>query len=505
MSLGVVIRLLGFFFLILSAFLLLPLFAALALREYEMLGAFVLPILGSLGFFAGQLIFRKTSERFHREKSMASGGLRGIIARPKGNLTVRGGFLFVTLAWLGASALGALPFFLSQEIPSFTRSFFETMSGFTTTGASILTNIESLPRSLLLWRGITHWLGGMGIVVLTVALFPLLGVGGFHLVRAEAPGPTVDRITPRITETAKILWAIYLGFTIVQTILLMFGGMDFIDALIHTFGTLATGGFSSRNASIAAFSSPYIHWVITLFMILAGINFTLFHRLFTGSLTSLSKNSELRAYLAIYLGATFLLVANLYYSGTYRVLGEALQFGTFQTASIMTTTGFATADYDQWPMFSRSILFFLMFVGGSSGSTGGGIKVIRLVILFKLAALHFKKLLEPRGVFTLRMNDRPLQDDSIEAISGFVFLYIGILLLITSAVAWAGEDLVSSFSTALAILGNIGPGFGSVGPTMNYAHMPGWLLWILSFGMMLGRLEIYSVLVIFTPMFWKRS
>jgi trk system potassium uptake protein TrkH len=504
MSFLVVLRILGAFLVLMSGFMIFPLIAGVLLQETQVIYPFLTTIFVGISFFLFQFLVRRVatqiSQLTQKQKRLLPQG-KGVIQRPKGILTVRGGFLFVALAWLGASALGALPFYLSGSIPSYTSSYFETMSGFTTTGASILTDIESLPRSILLWRSITHWLGGMGIVVLTVALFPLLGVGGFHLVRAEAPGPTVDRIT----ETAKLLWFIYLAMTVVQTILLMVGGMDLIDSLIHTFGTLATGGFSSNNASVGGFNSPYIHGVITVFMVMAGVNFTLYHRLFTGSLGSITSNSEFKAYITVFFVTAAIIVADLFIHRVYPTILESIQFGSFQAASIMTTTGYATADYDQWPRVSRAVLFFLMFVGGSSGSTGGGIKVIRLVILFKLAGLHLKKLLEPRGVFTLRMNGRPLQDESIEAIAGFVFFYVGILLLLTGAVAFAGEDLLSSFSAALATLGNIGPGFGSVGPTMNYAHFPPWLLWVFSFAMMLGRLEIYTVLVIFTPMFWRRS
>ncbi len=500
MGIPVVIRLLGVFLLIISGFLLLPLVLGLLLGEYSMVPGFAVPILGGILFFGFSVLIQHLS----MNNTTKGRGSQTILKRSKGNLTIRGGFLFVSLAWLSASALGSLPYYISGFIPSFSYSFFETMSGFTTTGASILSNIEALPRSLLFWRSLTHWLGGMGIVVLTVALFPLLGVGGFHLVKAEAPGPTVDRITPRITETAKILWFIYLGFTIIQTILLYLGGMDLIDSLIHTFGTLATGGFSSNNASIGGYNSGYIHGVITFFMVVAGINFTLYHRLFLGSFSSLRANSELKAYLGIFCFASLVIVADLLGHGVYTTLKEAVQYGTFQAASIMTTTGYATTDYDQWPTISRSILFLLMFVGGSAGSTGGGIKVLRLVILFKIGSLHLKKLLEPRGIFIPRINQRPLEKDSLEAVGGFIFLYISILIGLTVAVSIAGYDLLSSFATALAILGNIGPGFGAVGPTMNYSGFPHWLTWILSLGMMLGRLELYTVLVILTPMFWKR-
>lgn len=417
-------------------------------------------------------------------------------------ISTRDGFLLVSLSWLMASFVGSLPFYISGGIPSFTDAFFETMSGFSTTGASILVDIESLPQSLLFWRSLTHWLGGMGIVVLAVAILPILGIGGLQLINAEAPGPTVDRLTPRITETAKILWIIYTGFTAAETILLMLGGMNLFDALTHAFGTLATGGFSTKNAGVGHYRSAYIDAVITVFMLAAGVNFSLHYRLLTGRLKILYKNTELKAYILIFMTATIGLTLSLY-RDAYQTLGESLRYASFQVASIMTTTGFATADYEQWPIAGQIILFMLMFVGGCSGSTGGGIKVIRLVVLFKQALNEMKLLIHPRGVFTLRVSGSMVQKNIVYSISGFFFLYVATLLLVTFIVATAGHDIATSFSTALATLGNIGPGFGRVGPTENYAFYEDYIKWVLSFAMMVGRLELYTVMVILTPWFWK--
>ncbi|MCK5681518.1 TrkH family potassium uptake protein, partial [bacterium] len=378
-----------------------------------------------------------------------------------------------------------------------------TISGFTTTGASILTEIQSLPRSILYWRSLTHWLGGMGIVVLTVAILPLLGVGGLQLVKAEAPGPTVDKITPRIAETAKYLWYIYLGMTVAETLLLMGGGMDFLDALTHTFGTLATGGFSTKNTSVAYYNSAYIDWVITFFMVAAGMNFVLHFRLLTGHASSLKNNSELKAYLLIFVTATIVIAWKLNLE-VYPAFTDALRYSAFQVASILTTTGFATADYETWPHVTQAILFLMMFVGGCSGSTGGGVKVIRVITLFKQALNEMKYLIHPKAVFPLRLSGQVVRKNIVYAISGFFFLYMTIVLVVTFIVSLSGVDLLSSVATALATVGNIGPGFGVVGPTENYAHFSDPIKWTLSFAMLAGRLELYTVLVLFTPMFWKR-
>jgi len=419
------------------------------------------------------------------------------------NLSSKDGFLLVGLSWLAASVGGALPFIISGAIPSFTDAFFETISGFSTTGASILTNIEALPKSILFWRSMTHWLGGMGIIVLAVAILPLLGIGGMQLIKAEAPGPTVDKITPRIAETAKYLWYIYVLFTVLETILLMFGGMDLYNALTHTFGTVATGGFSTKNSSVSHFDSAYIDYVITIFMILAGVNFTLHFRLLTGRFSNVFKDSELKAYLGIIVVATVVITLSLY-GDVYETLADSFRFASFQVATFITTTGYATADYEQWSSLAQVTLFTLMFVGGCSGSTGGGIKVIRLVTMLKQGLNEMKYLVHPRGVFVIRISGQTVKKDIVYAISGFFFLYIFLLLVVTAVVATCGTDVLTAFTTALATVGNIGPGFGMVGPTENYAFYPAYVKWFLSIAMIIGRLEIYTILVLFTPVFWRK-
>jgi len=484
MRISTVLNVFATFLLILSFFLLIPLFVGWYYNESGHGIPFLIPIGINVAVF---LVIKGST--FRRERK---------------ELSAKGGFLFVTITWFGAAATGALPLFLSGAVPSYTDAYFEIMSGFTTTGASILTSIESLPHSILFWRSLTHWLGGMGIVVLTVAIFPLLGTGGFQLVKAEAPGPSVDKVTPRITSTAKILWTIYLVFTLAETLLLMAGGMNLFDSLTHTFGTLATGGFSPKNASVGYYQSAYIHNVITVFMLLAGVNFILYHRLIMGNLISVRKNSELKAYIGIFAVAVGIIAINLFRSEIYDSFGKALRFSGFQAASILTTTGYATADFDTWPAMSKIVLFVLMFIGGSSGSTGGGIKVVRIVTMFKLSVKELKYLIHPRGVFNIQLNGSSVRNDIIHVIAGFLFLYLLMLLVTAMVVASAGNDIVTSFSAALVTLGNIGPGFGRIGPTLNYAYMPSYVKWFLSFIMALGRLELYTILVLFTRRFWLR-
>jgi trk system potassium uptake protein TrkH len=328
-------------------------------------------------------------------------------------LTNREGFLFVTFSWLLASAMGALPFTLSGFVPSYVDAFYEAVSGFTTTGASILKDVEVLPRSLLLWRATTHWLGGMGIVVLTVAIFPLLGFGGLRLMEAEAPGPSVDKITPRISGTAKIFWFIYLGLTVMEIILLMFGGMSLFDATCHTFATMATGGFGIKNLNVGYYNSAYIDVVITVFMLLAGVNFTLYYRLLRGKGRLVLKDPELKTYLAIFGVSTLIIAIDLRAHGLFGNFANALRYAGFQSSSILTTTGFATDNFVLWPAASQAVLFFLMFIGGCAGSTAGGVKVIRIVTLFKMAITEMRYLMNPKGVYTIFVNGKPVRKNVV--------------------------------------------------------------------------------------------
>ncbi|MGF7110425.1 TrkH family potassium uptake protein [Treponema pedis] len=416
-------------------------------------------------------------------------------------LSTEGGIILVAAAWITACIFGALPLYFSKAIPGFIDSVFESVSGFSTTGGTVLTDAESCPISIHVWRCQMHWLGGMGIVALTVALFPLLGVGGFRLIKSETSGPDKGKVTAKITHTAKALWFIYLGMTVIQTALLMLAGLPFIEALCHTFATLGTGGFSTRNASIGSFNSPAVDFICAVFMLLAGVNFSLYFHLFTGHAEELFNNSELRAYLRIAFAATVLITVSIF--PLYGFIGS-LRHAFFQVASILTTTGFSTVNYDVWPEFSKLVLFALMFIGGCSGSTSGNIKVIRWLVLKKQAWIETERLLHPHGVFSIRLNKRPGRKDIVYSIAGFMFCYF-FLGLVTAFVAVAdGTDMLTGISAAFALIGNVGPGFGRVGPAGNFAFFSPAAKVFFSFVMLAGRLELYTMIIYFMPAFWKR-
>lgn len=418
-------------------------------------------------------------------------------------ISVKESFILVVLCWVMISFVGALPFYISGVIPNFSEALFETVSGFSTTGATILTDIEVLPKSMLFWRSLTHWLGGMGIVVLAVAILPLLGVGGLQLLKAEAPGPTVDKISPRISETAKTLWGIYVGMTVVEAMLLNLAGMSYFDAFNHAFATIATGGFSPKNASVGAYNSAFIEWIVIVFMILAGMSFTMHYKIITGRTKRIFKNTELKVYLAIIVIGTIIVAHSLLYHKLYSVHGSIRQ-AMFQVVSILTTTGFATADYKQWPPFAQYIIFLLMFAGACSGSTSGGVKLIRIVTLMKLAINELKYLVHPKAIMTIFIDGNVVKKDMIYSISAFVFLYAASVLTTALLCAASGVGVLTSFTAALSTVGNIGPGFGRIGPVENYHFFKDWVKWFLSAAMIIGRLEIFTVMVIFTRAFWKK-
>ena len=419
------------------------------------------------------------------------------------SLLTRDGFLVVVLSWLVVTAFGALPFVVTGAVPSYTDAFFETTSGFTTTGATILADIESLPYSVLFWRSLTHWLGGMGIVVLTVAILPRLGIGGLKLMRSEAPGPTLDKLTPRVTETAKILWGIYLGLTVLEVAMLLLAGLGWFDALTHTFGTIGTAGFSPRNRSVGSYDSAFVDLVVTVFMLVSAVNFSLYFQAFRGQVGHLTRNLELRVYVVVFVVAVALVTLSVT-GPVYGSFGEGLRFASFQVASILTTTGFTTADFDAWPALAKGVLMTLMLVGGCAGSTAGGVKVIRLVSLFKQGVNELKYLVHPQGIFTLKIGDRPVKKDILYPVAVFFFLYVSLVMVTALIVAASGQDLVTAVSTGLATVGNYGPGFGAIGPSHHYGHYPDLVKWWLSLMMLTGRLEVYSVLVLFTPTFWRQ-
>jgi len=441
-----------------------------------------------------------------------SGLLSLIFKSPKDDLTHREGMMIVSLGWASAGLVGALPFFLSEifgpmNFENLINSYFESISGFTTTGASVLgatVTIESLGKGILFWRSLTHWLGGMGIIVLAVAILPLLGVGGMQLFRAEAPGPTKEKLRPRIRETAATLWLVYVILSAVETVLLMIAGMSLFDALCSTFGTMATGGFSTRNASIGAYGSISIDIIVIIFMFLAGANFSLHYLALSGKLKAYWKNSEFRYYFAIVLVGIVIMSFTLFVSGTYTNVADAIRYGSFQTVSIITTTGFATADFELWPIVLQLMLLTFMFIGGCAGSTGGSIKIVRIVMLFKYAYREIFRLVHPRAFAAIKLGGKVVHKDILESIAGFFILYMGIFVVASLAIAAMGMDLITSLSSVAATLGNIGPGLGIVGPTEQYFSIPLAGKALLIFCMILGRLEVYTVLILLVPEFWKK-
>jgi len=414
----------------------------------------------------------------------------------------RDGYLIVSLTWVVISFFGALPFYLSGAIPVYTDAFFETISGFTTTGATILHDIEAMPKGLLFWRSMTHWIGGMGIIVLSLAILPFLGIGGMQLFVAEVPGITYDKLHPRITQTAKRLWGIYFLLTFVQTIFLMAGGMDLFDGLCHAFATMATGGFSTKNDSIASFS-PFIQYVIIVFMILAGTNFALHYLMLHGRLKDVWRNEEYRYYIFTILIATTLITVALTITADSSI-GYSFRHALFSVVSVITTTGFITVDYLEWQGYLWILIFLLMFVGGSAGSTGGGVKVVRQLLLFKNSALELKRLMHPQAIIPVRLNNKPVSQDIIFNVLAFFLIYMIIFTIGAFVMTMTGLPFESAVGASAACLGNIGPGIGSVGPSGNFYHITIFGKWFLSFLMLLGRLELFTILILLSPAFWKR-
>lgn len=418
------------------------------------------------------------------------------------DINFREAFLTVTFAWTAVAVFGALPYVLSNAIPAPAEALFESMSGFTTTGSSVLADIEAVQPGILFWRSLTQWLGGMGFIVLGVAILPYLGVGGMQLFRLEAPGPTADRLRPRIRETAKLLWLVYAGLTVLLTALYVFGGMTFLDAVNHALTTMPTGGFSTRNASMAAFS-PYIQWVTILFMFLAGTSFTLHYRTLTRTRNAYLGDPEWRLYAAIVLAATAIVAALTYAPGA--PIEQTIRDATFQVVSIITTTGFASADYVLWAPASQILLFLLFFLGGMAGSTAGGMKMIRVLLVLKHAWMEIRKQLHPRAVFVPKVGGRPVHEHIMLNVLGFVLIYMMLFGVGTFAIAMLGYSLPASAGAAATAISNVGPGLAELGPMANFSEMQWQGDIVLTFLMLAGRLEIYTVLLLFHPALWKGS
>ncbi|MGD9877215.1 TrkH family potassium uptake protein [Desulfococcus sp.] len=474
----------GILLFFLGLFMLLPLATALIYRDEPLLPHFL-----SIGvcLAVGGLLFLS---------------LRGKNAR-NDYVSPREGMGIVAVGWMAVGAFGALPFYLGGQFGGITDCLFESVSGFTTTGASILREIEPVSKGMLLWRSFIQWLGGMGIIVLSLAILPILGVGGMQLYKAEVPSPVPDKLKPRIRDTAMILWKVYALITAVEVVLLMFGGMDLFDALNHAFTTLPTGGFSTENASVAHFDSGYIDMVITLFMLLAGINFTLHYQFLKGQTLAFWRDAECRFFLGTTLFLTLVIAFDIF--GTvYETAAGAFRYSVFQAASIITTTGFATADYEQWPAMSQIILLLCMFIGGSAGSTGGGMKCLRVMVCFKYCYKELFSLIHPHAVTHVKIAGKTVPEDVVRSVLGFLALYMMLFAVAVVLLAGTGVDLVTAFGAVAAAIGNIGPGLGMVGPVENYADIPLFGKWILIWCMLLGRLEIYTVIILLVPEFWRK-
>jgi len=434
------------------------------------------------------------------------------LTRHKRALTNRDGFAIVTFSWITTAIAGALPFYFSGAIPNVTDAFFESMSGVTTTGASIIGNpatlpnlpngIESLPHGILFWRSFIQWIGGMGIVVFYIAILPLLGVGGVQLFKAEVPGPVADKITPRVRETAKFLWVVYVGITAAEAIALMVAGMSVFDSICHALTTMPTGGFSTKNASIGHYDNSVIHFIVIFFMFVAGVNFSLHFRAINGDVKSYVKDKEFLVYLCGTLLITFVIFITIaLQSDSFSWLN--FRDALFNTVSILTTTGYGTADYELWPAVVQVILLSLMFIGGMGGSTGGGMKVIRCMLLVKYAALETRRMLHSRALIPVRIGKQLIKEDVVRNTLGFFLFFMSAFVVSTIVLASMGLDVETAIGAAASAMGNIGPGLGAFGPTDNYALLSDPGKWVLTFCMLLGRLEIFTVMVLFSRTFWK--
>ena len=484
-----IINILGAQMVILGISLLIPAIIAWAYKEYDL-----------QGFLYSAII------------TIISGGLIWYTTRTSKGLSNKDGFLIVTMAWILTAIIGALPFYFSGAIPNITDAFFESMSGVTTTGATIVGNyntlpnlpngIESLPHGILFWRSFIQWIGGMGIIVFAIAILPLLGIGGVQMFKAEVPGPVSDKLRPRVKETAKILWLVYVGFTLVETILLGLAGMTWFEAVCHALTTMPTGGFSTLKASIAGWSNSSIHYIIIFFMLMAGVNFSLHFRAIGGDFKAYFRDYEFKIYIGIILVVALVIFIIISFSdggATHIKFRDSL----FQTVSIITTTGYGTYDYELWSYFIQFTLVGLMFLGAMGGSTGGGMKLIRVFLIIKHSVMETRRLLHARAIIPIRIGNRYIDESIIRNTLGFFLFYVAIFALTAAALTAMGIDITSAIGASASAVGNIGPALGTFGPTDNYAMLPDLGKWILSFAMLLGRLEIFTVIILFSRTYWR--
>ena len=481
MNIKMVFRTVGRISQVAALLLLIPAVVAIIYKETEQFFAFFITAIAAfaIGLFIG--LITKTKNRV---------------------IYAKDGFAITALAWIVMALVGAVPFVISGDIPSYIDAVFETVSGFTTTGASILTNVEAMSRSMLFWRSFTHWIGGMGVLVFIMAIIPNLTDRSIHIMRAEMPGPVIGKLVPRVKDTAKILYLIYIFLTVLEAVLLLAGGMSLFDSLVHTFGTAGTGGFGIKADSIASYS-PYCQWVIAIFMLIFGVNFNLYYLLLLRRIRTALKSGELWCYISIVFVSVAAITVNI--APIYKNFSTALRNSTFQVASIISTTGFATADFDLWPGLSKAILLLLMFCGACAGSTAGGLKVSRVVMLFKSVTKEIRKMLHPRSIGKVHFDGKSVEDSTLSSVSTYFVIYMICFFMIFLLISFEPFGLESNFSAVAACFNNIGPGFSAVGPTASYAGYTGFSKIILSFAMLLGRLEIFPIVVFLSPRTWMKK
>ncbi|MCX8031401.1 MAG: TrkH family potassium uptake protein [Thermodesulfovibrionales bacterium] len=481
MNIGLIFNILSSAILIISAFMLLPIVISLSYSQDDL---FVLLISFLITLLTGSILYF-TTFKFKKDE-----------------LKKKEAFLVVTLTWLVVAFFGALPFYISGKFESLTDAYFESMAGFTTTGASILKDVESLPLGILFWRSLIQWIGGMGIIVFALAILPMLGAGGMQLFKAEVPEISVEKLKPRIIDTAKALWVIYVFLTVLNFLSLYIAGMDPFDAICHAFTTLATGGFSTKNLSIGYFDDPFIHYITAIFMFLAGINYSIYFLIYKGKLLAILKGEELRFYTLTTILATIAIMINI--SSLYGSMEESFRHAFFQVTSIMTTTGYSSVDFGKWHVFSQIILVIAMIFGGMIGSTAGGIKQVRILLMLKQSYREVYQIIHPRAVISLKLDDKFLDKETLGSIWGFIFLYLSLCVISSLVLSSLDIDFITSATSVISAIGNVGPALGKAGPAENYSFMPDAAKWVLTFCMLIGRLEIYTVLILLFPEYWKK-
>ncbi len=481
MNYNMIIYILGNLMKVEGCLMIVPLFIAIAKTENAPMKAFITTIVMLLGL--GTVL---TSIKFKNK-----------------DIYAREGFVITALSWIVLSFFGAMPFYFSETIPSFVDSFFETVSGFTTTGASILTVIEGLPLSILFWRSFTHWIGGMGVLVFLLAIIPMGGDRSMYIMKAEAPGPLVGKLVPKVKSTAKLLYLIYVFLTIAEMIFLIAGGMPLFDSIVSAFSTAGTGGYSIKNASIAAYNSAYIEYIIAIFMMIFGINFNLFYLLLMKDFINVFKNEELRYYLGIIAIATVLITANI--ASMYDSIEQAFRNAFFQVTSLITTTGFITANYELWPEFSKTMLIVIVMIGACGGSTGGGLKVSRLVIVLKMITQELKRMVHPRSVNIIKLDGMKIEQETVDSVTSFFVIYVFLIFGSFIIISVDNFDFTTSLTAVMTCVGNVGPGLGGVGPVENFSIFSPFVKIVLCMDMLLGRLEIFPLVMLFSPAVWKKG